>query len=1616
MSGISNLNSKNIKAIDSGTGADKLLSNSITSFNFDGSLSVNIEHREIKDIPVGSVIFLQSPGTSSNPVPYKISKINKDPETLLYNVFYFTDSKLYEVFTERSPLMSISANIVSGVATITVPSTVGMFAGVSLEKVDGDGVFGADYPIIQSIDSLTQITLTTNHNTSGYVLFNVREDRGKYIGTEKFHAQVQVLNTNSLGEEGWALTSQGEAIFSNIYARGHIEAASGVITGILEVGTNNSENAYMLIGSDLFDEEPFENIAKQHNGIYINDENYLLTYPQSNDKTITSVVITNPQKSRTKKTITLDLLSHQFVLGTTSDGSIDPTEYLVLSGLTGNLAELNGTQRVTALTTTSVSFSIYSTTAFSPTYTGLSALVQKHGNYDPYSCSSISVESVSDPITYNLVRFNISGNVLEAGQLIDVDGLTGDLLSLNSSFQIVDAGSSYVSVEKPGILITPNTYSQTGTISSLDNNTKFRIGSINNFMKYDSSLNALTVSGTINASAGNFTNTVTIGNGSTQGKLQVGTATGVGSSWFEIIGTNDKTTTVIKTKDASYGTSGVWLDASGRFSLGNQLTFSNGNLVIAGGVTATSFNIDANNYWNTTGNEGDFRVGNASTYMFWNKTGTDTGTLQVIGQINATSGTIDGDFQINGDAVVNGSVFVGGSPTTGQRVAINDSGIIGVDNSNITVFNLPATGTDKPTMTNFNILEAKITGAGSNAYLIAGTTGVDANNVIVRGDKTGGQAAAIYSTISGTATSATTGNGFYLDDTGKFRFAQGSNIITGSGGNLSVTGEIKATSGYIGGSTSGWLINSSRITNDAGLFGAGLIATSTPIVSYNLAQNPQAAGNGKSLGYGGISGFQVNPSYATCGPVNNGSYGIEAPFPTQSRYGEVQLKSPQTTTFSFNGTTGSNILTSLQAVSGITLGMYVSGPGIPINTTVVGFSGGDPSTLTISNAVTTTGGRSVTFWSKDYFYRTATGTSGQLTISVSSSPFPIQTGFYVSGIGIAAGATVVSVVGTTVTLNVANSATVVGNILFSSSAFPIISTYGGYDFTTYTFATGQYMLSAYFYVPVSSSFAGKQITLRATGSLVSNHWENLSFTPVTLVGGSWVRATTLVNMNTVGAGAPIVIATINGLTTVNVAGGQIFTSSWMISPGSTLQDYFDETFPMGIDAGGYATKYEQVLYSGSTYASRSDASLQLGHGGNIYATVGKIAGFNLDSRRISIDTPLGDFGLGDLGTSGDYPDYGLSIDNNNIWKQGMFQMEQTWSLMNTNITPWMIRIDSSAGSIYYDALGGTEWSPADYFGDGYGGSIILGHITDPDNSGLYHQVSGITSNYYDTLGLIIGSTYLYQGDTSKWYMGPNLAVRGSLTAGPISGTTGDFTSYVEASTMYTSSWFRSRGNSGWYNENHGGGIFMQDSTYVRVYNNKSFLVGSGHGGETATATVLTNSGDTYSNRYFLYENYPTEAAYYGSAYMYNGNASSSGRKTLYLSSTGTSPNYRMTVAPSGLKFKDNIVEFIETDENIEAYLSIKPVTFNYKSAITEAEEAGKQLEDVELELGFIANDFQDAGLHMLYQTDLDGTADYLAYDKLPVYNFIVIKRQQERIKTLEDTIKLMENRLAALES
>ena len=77
----------------------------------------------------------------------------------------------------------------------------------------------------------------------------------------------------------------------------------------------------------------------------------------------------------------------------------------------------------------------------------------------------------------------------------------------------------------------------------------------------------------------------------------------------------------------------------------------------------------------------------------------------------------------------------------------------------------------------------------------------------------------------------------------------------------------------------------------------------------------------------------------------------------------------------------------------------------------------------------------------------------------------------------------------------------------------------------------------------------------------------------------------------------------------------------------------------------------------------------------------------------------------------------------------------------------------------------------------------------------------------------------------------------TLIAGKVSKT-GDTINEI-----YNDGWYRSNGQTGWYSQTYGGGIWMTDSTYVRVYNGKSFRCdGEGSFGSLNSANGLTISG------------------------------------------------------------------------------------------------------------------------------------------------------------------------------
>ena len=82
------------------------------------------------------------------------------------------------------------------------------------------------------------------------------------------------------------------------------------------------------------------------------------------------------------------------------------------------------------------------------------------------------------------------------------------------------------------------------------------------------------------------------------------------------------------------------------------------------------------------------------------------------------------------------------------------------------------------------------------------------------------------------------------------------------------------------------------------------------------------------------------------------------------------------------------------------------------------------------------------------------------------------------------------------------------------------------------------------------------------------------------------------------------------------------------------------------------------------------------------------------------------------------------------------------------------------------------------------------------------------------------SPIFYDSDNTGYYVNP--AGTSNLN---IVGATGRIWAGWDAgdnNSVSCSNWFRSNGSTGWFNASYGGGIHMQDSTYVRVYNNKEF--------------------------------------------------------------------------------------------------------------------------------------------------------------------------------------------------
>lgn len=189
----------------------------------------------------------------------------------------------------------------------------------------------------------------------------------------------------------------------------------------------------------------------------------------------------------------------------------------------------------------------------------------------------------------------------------------------------------------------------------------------------------------------------------------------------------------------------------------------------------------------------------------------------------------------------------------------------------------------------------------------------------------------------------------------------------------------------------------------------------------------------------------------------------------------------------------------------------------------------------------------------------------------------------------------------------------------------------------------------------------------------------------------------------------------------------------------------------------------------------------------------------------------------------------------------------TWTKAGTtnNITVPYATNSNKANYIYYGSISNLN-SPSSWTSDGYrlvydtySGSASNKPVSWDNANGiitLFKSKHG-TSNQYVSQLAFPNNTRMYfryasAGSFSSWY---TIAYTSDIkdpanyywanvkvSASSNSGTSPTF------STAYTSNWFRSTGSTGWYSQTYGGGIYMTDSTYVRVYNSKIFYASAGY--------------------------------------------------------------------------------------------------------------------------------------------------------------------------------------------
>lgn len=252
--------------------------------------------------------------------------------------------------------------------------------------------------------------------------------------------------------------------------------------------------------------------------------------------------------------------------------------------------------------------------------------------------------------------------------------------------------------------------------------------------------------------------------------------------------------------------------------------------------------------------------------------------------------------------------------------------------------------------------------------------------------------------------------------------------------------------------------------------------------------------------------------------------------------------------------------------------------------------------------------------------------------------------------------------------------------------------------------------------------------------------------------------------------------------------------------------YFDGMFRFMNDSG---SGYVNVLSSGFRHSSVNSNSYVLLAGGSYKA--------------------LSDFSMAHSHPYLAYNGWWTSGNGNNannasgmVFAYSNHNVPNSWGILTT--------FDYQLNSSYRFQLFANGYSNALYYRSrsaDLGGWTGWYRVIDQGNIGSQ------SVNYANSAGQVTVNNSDYNSTYRMvWHSGNTLYSTGGIYCNPSSD-------YLYASSMQTSNWFRSTGTTGWYSQTYGGGIYMEDSTWVRIYGGKKFYVAN------SEASAIHSAGGVY---------------------------------------------------------------------------------------------------------------------------------------------------------------------------